>query len=225
MAAIVEARPSTGSIRRYRVEDREAIRALCCHGAGVGAPPETFFPDRELWADLMTAYYLEVEPEWTWVGIADGALVGYVLGCTDTRRQRRWQLRRGVARALWRFALRGGLGRRLTWRLVAANVRLGVPRDRGAGPLRRAFPAHLHVAVAAQARHRGLGAALVTTLLDELAAAEIRGVHAAVREDNTMALRFFERLGFTPLVRRRALRHPGEPRVWKVFYGRALRAL
>jgi ribosomal protein S18 acetylase RimI-like enzyme len=60
------------------------------------------------------------------------------------------------------------------------------------------FPSHLHVNLLPSARGGGQGARLLADFFDGLAHAGSPGVHVRVGHDNPAALRFYERLGFTP---------------------------
>jgi len=221
--------PPPIAVQPYAPADRGALRRLCCEAAYGEVPLASFFPDGELFADLMTAYYLEREPASTLVaraGTASGSkLAGYLCGARDTRRQRRVQALAVAPAALLRFAARGGLLSRRTWKLVRSNLGLFLPGGPGgrAGRLSlERYPAHLHLALRRDARGRGLGRRLVEAFLERLAAAGVPGVHAVVREENAGARRFFERLGFRPLERSPALRLAEAPGSFKMAYGRDL---
>lgn len=67
-------------IRGYTSGDREGIRKLCCETGYLGKPVDTFFQDRELFADLFTKAYLDHQSEWGLVAEANGRVVGYLLG-------------------------------------------------------------------------------------------------------------------------------------------------
>jgi ribosomal protein S18 acetylase RimI-like enzyme len=211
------------TIRVYAPGDRAAVRELCCCAAYGEVPLTSFYPDRALFADLMTRYYLDREPGSSWVAEAEGRVVGYLLGCRDTRRQRRVQITRVVPAALAGFVRRGGLWKGATWRLLGANLRhLPV---RGAGFDHDLYPAHLHLGIDAAFRGRHLGRRLAEAFLTQLQASGAPGVHAVVLAENAGAGRFFERLGFRPLARGPALRRPGQAGVpEKVVYGRRLSA-
>lgn len=75
------------SIRPYAPRDREAIRALCCETGFLGKPIDDVFEDRELFADYLTAYYTDVEPESSFVLEQDGVVKGYLLGSRRPLRQ------------------------------------------------------------------------------------------------------------------------------------------
>jgi ribosomal protein S18 acetylase RimI-like enzyme len=207
------------ALRPYAAADRGALRRLCCEAAYGEVPLARAVPDAELFADLMTGYYTDWEPGSILV-ISHGGLAGYLCGARDTRRQRRVQALRVAPAALLRFAARGGLLARATWRVAGANLGRLLPGG-GEGRLELdRFPAHLHLALAPTARGRGLGRRLAEAFVERLAAAGVPGVHAVVREENAGARRFFERLGFRPLARGPALRLPGAADGRKVVYGR-----
>ena len=68
-------------VRKYRPEDRAAVRELCCETGFLGQPVDPVFEDRGLFADFLTGYYLRYEPGSAFVLECDGRLVGYMLGC------------------------------------------------------------------------------------------------------------------------------------------------
>jgi len=67
-------------IRRYRATDRESVRHLCCETGYLGKAIDPIFEDRELFADYLTRFYTDWEPESTFVLEQDGALKGYLMG-------------------------------------------------------------------------------------------------------------------------------------------------
>ncbi len=74
-------------IRPYAPRDRDAIRRLCCETGFLGKPIDHVFQDRELFADYLTAYYTDVEPESSFVIEQDGVVKGYLLGSRRPLRQ------------------------------------------------------------------------------------------------------------------------------------------
>ena len=69
------------TIRNYRASDREAVRRLCCQTGFLGEPIDPVYEDRELFADFLTTYYTDHEPESSFVIEKEGELHGYLLGC------------------------------------------------------------------------------------------------------------------------------------------------
>src|SRR6478752_10460390 len=68
------------SIRGYKASDRVAVRKLCCATGFLGSPIDPVFQDRELFADFLTTYYTDHEPESSFVLEVDGEIRGYLLG-------------------------------------------------------------------------------------------------------------------------------------------------
>lgn len=79
-------------IRRYRSEDREAVRALCCDTGFLGKKIDPAFEDRELFADYLTGFYTDCEPESAFVLVVGGEVRGYLLGSRRPFRQQLYNL-------------------------------------------------------------------------------------------------------------------------------------
>jgi len=79
------------TVRHYQPKDRDRVRALCCETGFLGQPVDPIFADRETFADFLTAYYTDAEPESALVMEDDSGLVcGYILGCCDEARLSRF---------------------------------------------------------------------------------------------------------------------------------------
>ncbi len=74
-------------IRKYEPRDREVVRWLCCQTGFLGKPIDPVFEDRELFADYLTAYYTDIEPESCFVLELNGEVKGYLLGSRHPSRQ------------------------------------------------------------------------------------------------------------------------------------------
>ncbi|PYK93189.1 MAG: hypothetical protein DME36_10330 [Verrucomicrobia bacterium] len=68
------------TIRSYRSSDRAAVRELCCQTGFLGVPIDPVYEDRQLFADFLTTYYTDHEPESSFVLEVDGEIRGYLLG-------------------------------------------------------------------------------------------------------------------------------------------------
>lgn len=191
------------TIRPYAPPDRAAVRRLCCDTADLGEPVEHFFRDREVFADLVTRYYTDCEPDATWVADDEGHVIGYLTGCRDTRRYWRAMARQILPAVAGRMLLRGTWWHRETWRLLwggahtwwRGGFRRSLPLDD--------YPAHFHIDLRREARGHHVGQALLARYLEQLRAEGISGVHLVTRGENTTACQFFEHAGFT-----RFSRHP-----------------
>lgn len=210
-------------IRPYRPSDRGAVRQLCCDTGSAGAPVDSWFPDRELFADVVAMPYTDYLPQWAHVAEAGGTVIGYVLGSIEPQAhaRARW---RAVAAGLWGAMRRGTLCSPPWWRLIWANRLYWRSPGWGEVPAESIYPAEVHVNLQAHTRSRGTGQRLVEAFVQQASEARAPGIKASVREDNSRARHFFERLGFEPLARRPLLRLPHGEAWFRIWYGRRLRS-
>ena len=155
------------AIRLYEPRDREAIRQICCDTADGGEPVEAFFPDREVFADLLTLYYTDYEPSSTWVAEQDGQVIGYLTGCLDTRRFLRVMAWRLVPMAFLKALVRGTLWHPQVVTLLSANLggwlRGGFRREVSLW----SYPSHLHINLRKGSRGQQIGRQLVERFLEQ----------------------------------------------------------
>ena len=189
-------------IRPYEPRDRDALRRIACDTAERGQPVERFFRDREVFADLVTRYYTDDEPQTAWAAECEGRVIGYLTGCLDTPRYRRVMIRRVIPRVILKAIAHGALVSGEMWRLLGAGVVTWLGGGCRRQTFLRCYPAHLHVNVQEGFRGQRVGRRLVERFYEQARAAGCEGVHAVVREDNQPACRFFEWMGFAILSRR-----------------------
>lgn len=182
-------------MRAYRPEDRPAVRRICVETGYMGDPITWRWRDAESFADLFTGWYTDHEPESALVADAGGEVVGYLLGCRDSRRAtpsaevlRRHLLRRGL------LVRPGTAG--VVWRTLADAARARLRGDALDRPFDPAFPAHLHIDLLPGARGGGVGRRLMTRWLDTLRAEGVPGCHLGTWAENAAAIAFFESTGF-----------------------------
>ena len=104
-----ESPKSNFTVRFLRPEDRETVRRICADTGFLGSPIDPVFEDRELFADYLTGYYTDQEPESTLVCELDGEIVGYLMGSRRLRRHAWYQFwNNGVlfAKGIWRYFTR-----------------------------------------------------------------------------------------------------------------------
>jgi len=215
-------------IRRYRSEDRAAVREISWNTADQGRTVDLYFHDHETVADVLTRYYTDWEPQSLWVaeadrravGPSDGGVVGYLTGCLDTRYCNRIMTWKVVPRALARAIGRGALWRAETWKLMAAFAGTALLGGKPKVDLAR-YPAHLHINLRPGFRGRGLGRQLIEQFRRQALEQGIRGIHLVAWGDNAAGRRFFETMGFH-LLRQQPLLLPagwGFQRTSTVVYG------
>ena len=175
-------------IRSYRAGDRGPIAAIIAATALRGRPLSAFFEDQAVMLKLFMDYYLRYEPESCFVAERAGRVVGYIMGCKDTRRYLRKVLVRYGPQLLVRIVSRvltGRYRRAATYRTLWWALWRGW-REVPEADLRQ-FPAHAHLGVATELQRDGflvylcmvrLGDALIRHLCER----GIRGLHGQIAE-------------------------------------------
>ncbi|MFL6514249.1 MAG: GNAT family acetyltransferase [Chthoniobacterales bacterium] len=188
---------SSFAIRNYRSSDREAVRALCCQTGFLGEPIDPVYEDRELFADFLTTYYTDHEPESSFVLEMEGEIVGYLLGCRRPLWNQLYSLYQNVVlflRALSRYFRYNGRSRRfIRWTLVHGW------REVPAAPRRTP---HFHINLLPSARKISTTRALMSAYLSYLyKRGEKRVYGQMVTFESRRGERMFERYGFKVLNR------------------------
>lgn len=184
-------------IRNFQAADREAVRRLCCDTGFLGSPIDPVFEDRELFADYLTRYYTDVEPEAAWVVEKEGVVRGYLLGSRRRFRQRYFDLLnnfRLLVKGVCRYPFYNAASRKYVrwiitraWREVPSS-----PTD----------AAHFHFNVMPDARSLGTVLQLTGRYFEFLrACGEKRVFGQIVAFENRRGSALFERYGFTVLNR------------------------
>jgi len=121
-------------IRSYRKTDRDAVRRLCCQTGFLGTPIDPVYEDRQLFADFLTTYYTDWEPESSFVIEIDGEIRGYLLGSRKPLKNQLYSFWQNVSlflKALTRYFRYNAASRRFV-RWVLAHG----PREVPAAPRR-----------------------------------------------------------------------------------------
>ncbi len=207
-------------IRKYRPEDREAVREISWNTADQGRTVDLYFHDHETVADVLTRYYTDHEPQSLWVAECDDTVVGYLTGCLNTHRCDRVMAWKVIPKAVAGAMGRGALWRAETWRLLAAFVGTALLGGRPKVDL-ATYPAHLHINLRQGFRGRGLGRQLIEHFRRQVLEQDLGGIHLVAWGENEAGRRFFETRGFR-LLRQQPLVLPEGWRLKKtstVVYG------
>lgn len=197
------------TIRSYRASDREAVRRLCCQTGFLGEPIDPVYEDRELFADFLTTYYTDHEPESSFVIEKDGELRGYLLGCRKPLRNQVYSLYQNIVlflRALLRYPRYNARSRSfILWLLM--NGWREVP----AAPRRTP---HFHINLLPDARKIATTRALMSAYLSYLyKRGEKRVYGQIVTFESRRGEAMFERYGFRVMNRAEITKyrklHPG----------------
>src|SRR5436853_4515633 len=185
------------TIRSYRPSDRAGVRQLCCHTGFLGEPIDPVYQDRELFADFLTTYYTDWEPESSFVIDNDGEICGYLLGSRKPLRNPLYSFWQNVSlflKALTRYFRYNNRSRRfIRWTLM--NGWREVP----AAPRRTP---HFHINLLPDARKMSTTRALMSAYLSYLyRSGEKRVYGQIVTFESRRGEKMFERYGFKVLNR------------------------
>jgi ribosomal protein S18 acetylase RimI-like enzyme len=184
-------------IRKFQAADRARVRALCCETGFLGNPIDPVFEDRELFADYLTAYYTDWEPESAFILVVNGEIRGYLLGSRFPLRQQLYNLYNNVAlflRGMLRYPRYSAASKKFVkWILTQAWKE--VPQS----PRRTA---HFHINLLADARSVAGARAITDAYLKYLREhGEKRVFGQMVVFEDRRGTKMFERYGFKVLNR------------------------
>ena len=207
-------------IRKYQPPDRQAVRDICARTCWMGEYRPEVIGDDWLWAEYWTRYFTDVETDSTWVvekgtfyfssagsssAVDSGreklnvpfSTCGYLTGTTDSSRFESYGLRL-MPGIVWHVIRRRLMRHRQSRRAIVQMMRAMVSGDMNLpARLRREFPATFHTDLLPEARHRGIGAAMMREFLGELARRGVPGVYAQTLSLNLAAGKSLARAGFT----------------------------
>lgn len=200
-------------IRKYRLDDKQALRTFCCDTAYFGDPCEVFFPDRKLLANLIMSYYTDYEPEHIWVADYNNEIVGYASAGLNEACYTRYMLLSVVPRSVIKALCRRKIWDRRILRLIRYNFLFGIS---GSGRLKKLnskeFPTHIHLNIKYGFRGKGIGSKLFNALYREIEE-KTKGIRfKALRQEPKFY--FFDKYGFQLFDCRRV-------KIWEKWLGKS----
>jgi len=184
-------------IRKYGSRDRPAVRRICCETALMGEPSALFFDDDEIFADALTAYFTDYEPESCFVAEYGQAVVGYLAGAKDAGGADKIFACKLAAPLLLKALQRGVFWHKKNAKFLF-RVLLSLTKGEFKAPdFSKDYPAILHINIVKGCRAAGIGSKLINAYLDHLRSEGVEGVHLATMSE--AAGGFFEKIGFKPL--------------------------
>lgn len=195
------------TIRSYQPSDRAAVRELCCRTGFLGNAIDPVYEDRELFADFLTTWYTDHEPESSFVLEIKGEICGYLLGSRRPLLNQLYSFQQNVVlflRALLRYPRYRESSRRFI-RWMLGNGWREVP----AAPRRTP---HFHINLLPEARKVATTRALMSAYLSYLyRCGEKRVYGQIVTFESRRGERMFERYGFKVMNR-------AEITKWRAYY-------
>jgi ribosomal protein S18 acetylase RimI-like enzyme len=192
-------------VRPYRPEDRAALRAICADTGFLGKPIDPVFEDRELFADYLTSYYTDAEPESTFVCEVEGEVKGYLMGSRFPKKKESFERRIMpglVLRGIWRYFTRpynAASRKYVAWILTQA---------RKEQPFTPPDIPHFHFNLLPEAKNVGTTRELVDTFLQYLYDHGEKQVYGqVVVYESRRGNRMFERYGFKVIDQREVTKY------------------
>lgn len=182
---------STFAIRPYHPADFLALYRICLGTGDAGQDGAHLYQDPDLIGHYFAAPYAILEPTLSFVLTCDGWPCGYVLGAGDTaifgeRCEVEWF---PPLRA--RYPLPPADDPSRDAQMIRA-IHHGHERENRFA----LYPAHLHIDILPPGQGQGWGRRMIETLLDQMRAQAVPGVHLGVGGRNTRAIGFYEHMGF-----------------------------
>lgn len=199
-------------VRSYQALDRESVLRIAGDTAFFGEPAERFLEDRRIFLDAFYSYYVDQEPEHAWVATYQDEVVGFLTGCTNTRRQQRWFSKQAVPKVINNLIRGRYKTGPLTWRCLRGFLFSHLRQEETSADL-NLYPAHLHINIDQQHRGLGLGRMLIQAYLAQLANLQVPGVHLQTTSENTGACILYKRIGFSLL-------SSHSTQMWRGFLGK-----
>jgi GNAT superfamily N-acetyltransferase len=210
-------------IRKYKRDDRAAIREIACNTAFMGEPAENFFSGREFLADFLTRYYTDYEPQSTFIAEKNGKVIGYLTGAENEKKMNLALIVRVLPRAVLKLVFKGYIFKKDNFLFILFNIYSFLKGEFYAPAfIKIDYPAILHINIEKSYRGSGIGGMLVEAYLNYLKKEEIRGVHLTTQSEKSF--KFFEKEGFIILyeTKRSYFKHIFKKSIKYFYYGKKL---
>lgn len=182
-------------IRKYRKEDRQAVRDIAWETAFMGEPANAFFSDREIFADFLTVYFTDYEPESCFVAESqDGKVIGYLIGAIDETLLRKTAIFKIMPKLIMKAFFRGALLKKKNMVYLSQYIASFLKGEFRDPDFTGDYPAVLHINLDKRFRNMSIGSRLISFFTEYLAVKKIKGVHLCTMSDK--AKDFFKTNGF-----------------------------
>ena len=198
-------------IRKYNAQDRSSVRQINCKTALMGEPSAVFFDDDEIFADALTVYFTDYEPESCFVAECENMVIGYLLGAKDVLRMEKISAGKIVLPLFVKALRRGVFFHKRNVKFLFRMFLSLVKGEFKAPNFSKDYPATLHINIIKEYRAGGIGSKLINAYLNYLKEQVVKGVHLATMSDK--ASQFFKKHNFQLLFR-------GERSYFRYFLGK-----
>ncbi len=191
---------SNCTIRQARVGDEEALYQICLKTAKAGKDASEVYSDPHYPGLLYVIPYVKFEPELAFVLSCDDKVLGYCVATSNTR-----QFEQTLATQWWPNLQQQYLDRKEE--KPFDNKVLGQIRhpSTASEQLVSDWPAHLHINLLPEAQSGGYGSRLIEAVINALKDKNVPGVHLGVNLQNEQVCGFYQKQGFTHIIRSNAI--------------------
>ena len=182
-------------IQSFHEENSDALLKIAADTAFFGNPVEEFLEDRRLFCDIVYQYYLNFEPQNCWVATENQIVIGFLVGCFDSRVQTQQWRSSTFPLILKKLFLKKYRIGPLTRKFLLNLIRTRLTEKQNSVDF-SSYPAHLHINVDANWRGRGVGRQLLDKYITDLSQKRVPGVHLNTSSHNISACKLYERMGF-----------------------------
>ncbi|WP_336755956.1 GNAT family N-acetyltransferase [Pantoea sp. USHLN298] len=189
-----------GVIRPATPADYPALYRICLETADAGGDARALYSDPDYPGQRFAVPYARFAPDFAFVLESAGEVVGYVVAAPDTR-----AFEAQLETQWWPLLQQHYQQRRADAPLDDKILDAIRHPDRAADALVTQWPAHLHINLLPAAQKGGWGRKMIEHELAALRAAGVSGVHLGVSLQNEQVCAFYQRMGFTPIMRSNAI--------------------
>ena len=181
-------------IRKFKNEDRKAVKEICLETSFLEEPRGFFLDDDEILSNLLYLYYTDYVPESCFVAVHDGKVIGYLIGSKNVKSMDIKFNLKVFPCIILRIIYRGLLFRK-HFLIFIFNVFKGFFNGDFSFPDFCAdYPATFHVNIDAGYRGLGVGSRLIENYLNYLKENKTKGLHFGTMSEE--AKEFFLKSGF-----------------------------
>lgn len=189
-----------GVIRPATPADFPALYRICLETADAGGDARALYSDPDYPGQRFAVPYARFAPDFAFVLEREGEVQGYVVATPDTR-----AFEARLAADWWPLLQEHYRDRSASAPLDSKILDAISHPDRAAENLVAQWPAHLHINLLPAAQKGGWGRKMIEHELAALRAAGVTGVHLGVSLQNEQVCAFYQRMGFTPILRSNAI--------------------
>ena len=164
---------------------------ICLLTADSGKDASGLFKDPDLPGHFYAAPYALFEPELCFVATYNNNPCGYILGTKDSKRFADWCENKWLPPLRLRYEFPGendsSLDAAIIRRIHSGHIVKKELAD---------YPAHLHIDILPEGQGQGLGRKLMNTFVNKLKELKVPALHLEVGKRNTVAVKYYEKMGF-----------------------------